>query len=276
MGETYVGRQRVLVLGVPIDFVDWSTVRQVVCSWALVRESRYVCVCDVHSIATASRDENHQKVIKGADIATADGAPVAWTLRRKGFPDQARINGPDLMWRLCEDALFRRIKVGLFGAAPETLVQLRKVMTETFPQLDIPYCVSPPFRELTDDEDQEICEGINRREVGLLFVGLGCPKQEKWIAEHRDKINAVMIGVGAAFDYHAGTVPRAPYWMQTRGLEWVHRLISEPKRLWKRYLISNSFFILGTVYGWFLGEFDKAKAASIEASTTDSVRKPGK
>ncbi|SEP35646.1 WecB/TagA/CpsF family glycosyltransferase [Nitrosovibrio sp. Nv6] len=274
--STYPGRQYGLVAGIPIDLVDWPTVRQVVCNWAIAREARQVCVCDVHSVITAGRNGSHRKVIEEADMVTADGAPVAWTLRRKGFSGQTRINGPDMMWHLCADAPRRGIKVGLFGSAPETLERLRAVMEKTFPQLDISYCVSPPFRQLTHDEDNEICDSINRSGVGLLFVSLGCPKQEKWISEHRGRIHAVMIGVGAAFDYHAGAVLRAPLWMQSNGLEWLHRLWSEPRRLWKRYLINNSQFIIRTLYDWFSGEFDKAKAISNEVPRSGGVRKSGK
>jgi N-acetylglucosaminyldiphosphoundecaprenol N-acetyl-beta-D-mannosaminyltransferase len=159
------------------------------------------------------------------------------------------------MWRLCEDAERRDIKVGLFGSTPETLEQLRGSMIKAFPKLNIAYCVSPPFRKLAPDEDDEICKSINTSSTGLLFVGLGCPKQEKWMAAHRGRVRAVMIGVGAAFDYHAGIVPRAPVWMQANGLEWLYRLVSEPRRLWRRYFVTNSLFIVKTAREWAKAQF---------------------
>ncbi|MEP6880256.1 MAG: WecB/TagA/CpsF family glycosyltransferase [Nitrosospira sp.] len=260
MGDTtpppaYPNRQRGLVVGIPIDAVSWQAARQVLGNWAAARESRYICICNVHSVVTAGQDGDYLRIIEEADMATPDGAPIAWTLRRKGFYGQDRVNGPDLMWRLCEEAEGRDIKVGLFGSTTETLEQLRGIMVKKFPGLAITYCVSPPFRQLGHDEDGEICDSINASEIGLLFVGLGCPKQEKWMAAHRGRVRAVMIGVGAAFDYHAGTIPRAPVWMQANGLEWLHRLVSEPRRLWRRYFVTNSLFIVKTAREWAKAQF---------------------
>lgn len=257
MKLTYPDRRRGLVAGVPIDVIGWSTVEQVLGNWAAARESRYVCICNVHSVVTAGQDVRYRRIIEEADMVTPDGAPVAWTLRRKGFDGQTRINGPDLMWRLCEYAQRNNIKIGFFGSTPSTLEHLRDATSRTFPELDIAYCVSPPFRQLNDDEDNEICHSIKASGAGLLFVALGCPKQEQWMAEHRGRISTVMIGVGAAFDYHAGTIARAPVWVQASGLEWLHRLVSEPHRLWRRYLITNTLFILKTIKGWIAGEFHK-------------------
>lgn len=255
MSESYKGRLRGSVVGIPIDAIRWDTARQTIALWAAVRESRYVCICNVHSVVTAGSDAEFGHVIENADIATPDGAPVAWTLRKKGYLGQPRVNGPDLMWHLCSDAQASGQGVGLFGATPETLDLLRSVMLQQFPKLQITYVYSPPFRPLTDDETKAIQEDINRSSAGILFVGLGCPKQEKWMASQRGKINAVMIGVGAAFDYHAGTVSRAPKWMQANGLEWLHRLASEPRRLWKRYFVTNTVFILKTIAEIACGRF---------------------
>lgn len=257
MKPTYPHRRNGLVVGVPIDVIDWPTAQQVLGNWAATRESRYVCICNVHSVVTAGQYSGYRRIIEEADMVTPDGAPIAWTLRRKGFGGQARINGPDLMWRLSEYAQRNNIKIGFFGSTPETLQHLRDAVFSTFPGLDIAYCFSPPFRTLSQDEDNEICHSINNCGIGLLFVGLGCPKQEQWMAEHRGRIRAVMIGVGAAFDYHAGTIRRAPIWMQTSGLEWLFRLASEPRRLWRRYLMTNALFILKTMRGWIAGEFRK-------------------
>jgi N-acetylglucosaminyldiphosphoundecaprenol N-acetyl-beta-D-mannosaminyltransferase len=259
MRSTYPGRERGLVVGIPIDAVGWLTARQTLCNWAIARESRYVCICNVHSVVTASRDNDYRRVIYKADMATPDGAPVAWTLRRKGFAGQDRINGPDLMWKLCEDALRRNIKVGLLGSTPETLQHLHGVLGRTFTGLDIAFCVSPAAGQLTHEEDHELCESINASGVGLLFVGLGCPKQELWMYRHRGRVSTVMIGVGAAFNYHAGTISRAPVWMQASGLEWLYRLMLEPRRLWRRYFVTNSLFIVKTACEWAKSQFSRVR-----------------
>jgi len=204
-----------------------------------------VCICNVHSVVTASRDAAFGRVVNEADMSTPDGAPVAWVLRRLGHIGQQRINGPDLMWRYCEQAEARGEPVFFYGGTEETLAQLKLKLLTAFPALTVAGSISPPFRALTPDEDTAIVEQINASGAGVVFVSLGCPKQELWMAAHRGRIHAVMIGVGAAFDYHAGTIKRAPKWMQDCGLEWFHRLVSEPRRLWKRYLVTNTLFVLG-------------------------------
>jgi len=238
------GRTSSEVIGVPIDPVSWTEVLERIGSWAKSRESRYVCICNAHSCVTANRDDAFGQTVRDADLATPDGAPVAWMLRRMGFRAQERINGPDLMVRYCEVAAQRGEGIYLYGSAPETLDKLRHAMTARFPGLVIAGAYSPPFRPLTSEEDEKIVREINASGAGTVWVSLGCPKQEKWMHEHRGRISAVMIGVGAAFDYHAGTIVRAPLWMQHAGLEWAHRLVSEPRRLWRRYLVTNTLFIV--------------------------------
>jgi N-acetylglucosaminyldiphosphoundecaprenol N-acetyl-beta-D-mannosaminyltransferase len=148
------------------------------------------------------------------------------------------------MWALCERAEGERLPVVCYGSTDATLALLDARLRAAFPTLKV-VMESPPFRALTAEEDTAAVERINTSGAGIVFVGLGCPKQERWMAEHRGRVNAVMIGVGAAFDFHAGTVQRAPAWMRDNGLEWLHRLASEPRRLWKRYLVTNTLFILG-------------------------------
>ncbi|MEF7613760.1 WecB/TagA/CpsF family glycosyltransferase [Aquincola sp. MAHUQ-54] len=242
----YQPRHRGVVVGMPVDVISRDRVRRVLMRWALKRESRYVCFCNVHSLVAARSDTAHRRVIEQADMALPDGAPVAWTLARNGFPRQTRIDGPSKMWSLCREAEMMNVRIGLFGSTAQTLERLRERLQSAFPALQIGYMGSPPFRELTPDEDQAVCDAINDANVGLLFVGLGCPKQEAWMARHRGRIRSVMLGVGAAFDFHAGTVSRAPEWVQHSGLEWLHRLGSEPRRLWRRYLVSNSSFVMRT------------------------------
>ncbi|MEO6714337.1 MAG: WecB/TagA/CpsF family glycosyltransferase [Mycobacteriales bacterium] len=241
------GRRRVAVLGVPIDAVRWDEALARVARWADARESRVVCICNVHSVVTASRDPAFGAVVQTCDMATPDGAPVAWMLRRMGVRRQPRVNGPDLMWRSCGEAAAAGRGVYLYGGSQSTLDLLCARLRKAYPSLNIAGAVSPPFRQLTAEEDAAEVERINASGAGLLFVGLGCPKQEHWMDDHRGRVQAAMIGVGAAFDYHAGTLPRAPGWMQRSGLEWVHRLAHEPRRLWKRYLVTNSLFTLGVI-----------------------------
>lgn len=234
-----------IVLGAPIDAVSWETALSKLVIWGDARLSKYVCICNVHSVVTAQQDQAFAKVLQHADMATPDGAPVAWVLRRQGYKTQRRINGPDLMWRYLREAERRKQVVFFYGSTDDTLEALKLVLLREFPALLIGGMESPPFRQLSAEEDQAYVDQINDSGAAVVFVGLGCPKQEIWMAAHRGRINAVMVGVGAAFDYHAGIVKRAPKWMQHNGFEWLHRLSSEPRRLWKRYLVTNTIFIVG-------------------------------
>ena len=237
-------RQRQYVIGVPIDSVSWDDALSKIFSWAVKRESKYVCICNVHSVVTAGQDPVFGQIIDEADMATPDGAPVAWMLKRLGFANQQRINGPDLMWKYCALAASRGEAIFLYGGTPETLTLLQARLLVEFPGLKVAGIYSPPFRTLTVEEDHAVVEMMNASGAGTVWVSLGCPKQEKWMAAHRGRVHAVMIGVGAAFNYHAGTIKRAPVWMQNAGLEWLHRLASDPRRLWKRYFVTNSIFIV--------------------------------
>ena len=232
------------ILDVQIDVLSWSDALDRILAWAQARESRYVCICNVHVVVTASRDASYQGIINDADMATPDGAPVAWMQRRLGFAGQPRISGPDLMWALCERAAAENLPIYCYGSTEATLGLLEESLHGAFPSLQVTM-ESPPFRVLTVEEDAAAVARINASGAGIVLVGLGCPKQERWMAEHRGRVNGVMIGVGAAFDFHAGTVQRAPAWMRDNGLEWLHRLASEPGRLWKRYLVTNTLFIVG-------------------------------
>lgn len=247
-----------LVLGARIDALSWDDAISRLLGWAQAHESSYVAVCNVHVVVSASRDEAYRAVINDSDMATPDGAPVAWMLRRQGFAGQPRISGPDLMWALCAHAAKENLAVYCYGSTESTLGLLDARLREAFPGLRVTL-ESPPFRPLTADEDAAAVERINASGAGIVFVGLGCPKQEQWMAEHRGRVNAVMIGVGAAFDFLAGSVPRAPAWMRDNGLEWLHRLASEPRRLWRRYLVTNTLFVLGAARQLFGQQVTKFK-----------------
>ena len=186
----------------------------------------------------------YSKIINSADLVTPDGMPLVWMLHLKGNPGQQRVYGPTLMLHILESAERENVPVGFYGSSPEVLQSLLARMKTRFPNLKVAYSFSPPFQEMSREDDAEIVKRINASSVRILFIGLGCPKQEKWMAEHRGKVNAVMLGVGAAFDFHAGVKAQPPAWMQKMGLEWLFRLITEPRRLWKRYLYHNPRFII--------------------------------
>lgn len=249
LSEQYNGhplpREGKPVLEAFIDALSWDDALGRIVAWAQARESRYVCICNVHSVVTTTQDVEFKIAVNNADMATPDGAPIAWTLRRLGYPLQERINGPDLMLKYLAQAERLGHVVFFYGSTESTLAKLRTALSNRFPALRIGGTCSPPFRPLSYEEDARIVDMINRSGANVVFVGLGCPKQEKWMADHRGRIDAVMIGVGAAFDYHSGAIKRAPLWWQRHGLEWLYRLGSEPRRLFKRYLVTNTLFIVG-------------------------------
>lgn len=238
-------RKGIPVLGAFIDALSWDDAIEQIVAWGAARESRYVCICNVHSVVTTTLDPAFRAVVNEAEMSTPDGAPVAWALRQFGFPRQERINGPDLMWRCLGEAERVGQSVFFYGSSEATLAKLRESMAASFPRLIVAGMRSPPYRALSPLEDEAEVTLINSSGANILFVGLGCPKQEKWMAASRGRINALMIGVGAAFDYHSGATRRAPLWMQRNGLEWFHRLCTEPRRLFKRYLITNTIFVIG-------------------------------
>lgn len=233
------------ILGAFIDALTWDEALARIAAWAAARESRYVCFCNAHSVVTTTQDPDFQRVVNEADMATPDGMPVAWMLRRLGFRGQQRMSGANLMWRYFALAELRGDAVYFYGSTDATLTLLSAKLLAAFPGLRIAGTYSPPFRTLTAEEDAGCVARINESGAGAVFVSLGCPKQEQWMAAHRGRIRAVMFGVGAAFEWYAGVLNRAPVWMQNLGLEWLHRVCSEPRRLWKRYLVTNTLFILG-------------------------------
>jgi N-acetylglucosaminyldiphosphoundecaprenol N-acetyl-beta-D-mannosaminyltransferase len=187
--------------------------------------------------------QEFRKIVNTSDIVTPDGMPLVWALRHKGYPHQERVYGPTLMLKILDAASKEGIPVGFMGSTDEILHKLAENMTTKFPGLIVSIQIAPPFRPLSREEDQRIIEEIRDSGVKILFVALGCPKQEQWIADHYGRIQAVMVGVGAAFALHAGIVPQAPNWVQKMGFEWLYRLFQEPHRLWKRYLSTNPRFI---------------------------------
>lgn len=232
------------LLGTRIDAVSWEQAAARIVRWAALRESRLVCLCNVHTVISARHEPALRAALDSADMATPDGAPLAWLMRKRGCAEQQRISGPDLMWRVLAEAERLQLSVFLLGSTEATLAQLKARLQSTFPQLQVAGLLAPPFRVVTAEEDAAITATIQASGAQLLMVGLGCPKQEIWMARHRQQLHAVMLGVGAAFDYHAGTLRRAPLAWQRYGLEWLYRLAMEPSRLLKRYLLTNTLFLL--------------------------------
>ncbi len=238
-------RKLVPVLGAPIDVIDWDGAVAQVLAWGRSHAHRYACLCNVHSVVTSTRERAFHTILAHADLATADGAPVAWAVRHIARVRQPRINGPDLMWRCLGAAEQQQLSVFLYGASPATLARLQGAIARHFPRLVLAGAISPPFRPLSEQEDAAMVAAINASGAHLVFVGLGCPKQELWMGAHCGRIDAPLLGVGAAFDYHAGTLARAPLWWQQHGLEWLYRLIQEPRRLAGRYVVGNARFVVG-------------------------------
>lgn len=233
------------ILGTWVDALGWNEALAQVIDWGAARASRYVCVCNVHSVVTATRDDGFRHALTDADLTMCDGAPIAWMLRRLGFPSQERIAGPDLMWRYLRAAQPLRHRIYLYGSTALTLARLEVILEREFPGVVVAGLHSPPFDATMQAQDDADVAAINDACANVVFVSLGCPKQEKWMAQHRGSVHALMIGVGAAFDYHGGTLARAPLWAQRSGLEWLYRLGREPRRLMRRYVVTNTLFIAG-------------------------------
>lgn len=231
------------VIGLSVNSTSYLHAVRMILDWTTQRESHYICIANVHMLMEAYDSLLFREVLKGAELVVPDGMPLVWMMRLKGQRDQQRVYGPTLMLHVLESAAREGIPVGFYGGRACVLKMLVEKMQTRYVGLHVAYEFSPPFRAMNPDEDNELIDQINQSGARILFVGLGCPKQEMWMAEHRGKINAVMLGVGAAFDFHAGVKSQAPAWMQKIGLEWLFRLVTEPRRLWKRYLYHNPRFI---------------------------------
>jgi N-acetylglucosaminyldiphosphoundecaprenol N-acetyl-beta-D-mannosaminyltransferase len=231
------------VLGMRVDATRYHETAATIAALATSGVGGAVCVATVHMVMEAFDDPEFQRIVNAADRVTPDGVPLVWALRLLGFKGAQRVYGPSLLPVVCELAAERELSVGFYGGSPEVLDTLVGRIARRFPDLQLPFAFSPPFRALTPEEDEQVIGGIANSGTQILFVGLGCPKQERWIADHRNSLSCVMVGVGAAFDFHAGSKAQAPSWMQAAGLEWVFRLCSEPRRLWRRYLYHNPRFL---------------------------------
>ena len=230
-------------------------------SWIAKQASCYVIAANVHVIMTAYWNRSFQQVVDRAAIVTPDGMPLVFGLRLLGISDQSRVYGPDLMIALCDRAAQYQIPVYLYGGTQTMLDKLSANLVEQFPALPLVGTHSPPFRSLSSDEEIADINRIQQSGAQLVFVGLGCPKQELWMAKQQDRLSAVMVGVGAAFAFHSGEVSQAPRWIMALGCEWLYRFSQEPQRLWKRYLINNPTFLVlfsGQLFWSYLKQWQTA------------------
>jgi N-acetylglucosaminyldiphosphoundecaprenol N-acetyl-beta-D-mannosaminyltransferase len=231
------------ILGTRVDGTNYAGAVERIVSWARAGASRYVCVSTVHMVMEGFDDPSYREIVNGADLVTSDGMPLVWALRLLGARRSRRVYGPDLTPLVCERAAREGIPVGFYGSSPGVLEALTANLQSAYPALEIAYRHSPPFRELSEAEVEEENEAIRAAGARIIFVGLGCPKQERWMQARRGELDAVLIGVGAAFDYVGKTKAQAPRFMQAHGLEWLFRLVTEPRRLWRRYLYHNPRFV---------------------------------
>ncbi|BFM38775.1 WecB/TagA/CpsF family glycosyltransferase [Synechocystis sp. LKSZ1] len=233
-----------VILKTRIDGTSYEMACQQILDWICTSQASYVVAANVHVVMTAYWQPTYQQVINEANLVTPDGMPLVWGLRLLGLHQQDRVYGPDLMLALCRQAAQQNIPIYLYGGTDKTLEKLQDYLRQLLPGLDITGAYSPPFRPLTFAEEAKDIERIRQAGAKLIFVGLGCPKQEIWMARHYRQLTAVMIGVGAAFNFHSGEVAQAPRWLMPLGLEWAYRLIREPRRLWRRYLFNNPIFVI--------------------------------
>lgn len=236
--------ERVDILGVPVSATTLDRACAQILRWAKKREARSVCVADVHSVMRARTDPSHAAALAQADMVTPDGKPLSLLARLRGARGMGQVCGPELMPLVCSRSAGHGIRHYFYGGAPDVAEALAKKYRSQIEGIEIAGVECPPFRELSAAEKAETVERIRASGADIVWVGLGCPKQERWCAENVAALGgAVVIGVGAAFDFETGRVERAPKWMRQASLEWLHRLCSEPRRLWRRYLVLAPRFI---------------------------------
>lgn len=231
------------ILGVNIAAIDMQWLLDFLNKNICELSGDYICVSNVHTTVTAYEDEEYRKVQNGGILAIPDGGPLSSVGQKRGFINMKRTTGPSLMGEIFKISASKGYRHYFYGATDETLEKLYSVLEGTYPGIQIAGMYSPPFRPMTDDEDKVIVDRINETKPDFVWVGLGAPKQEKWMAAHQGRVKGLMVGVGAGFDYHAGNIDRAPEWMQKSNLEWVYRLLQDPKRLFGRYWHTNPKFI---------------------------------
>lgn len=236
---------RFQVLGTAVDAVDLAAAAVQVEEWLATGRRGYVCHANVHGVMEAHADPLVAAAYAEAGLTVPDGMPLVWLGRRAGHPDVGRVYGPDFMLELCARAAVRGYSCFYLGGGPGVAPALARALEERFPGLRTAGVWTPPFGIDAGRVDEEAVERINAAGPDIVWIGLGCPRQERWMATHRARLQAgALVGVGAAFDFHTGRVRQAPRWMQRSGLEWLFRLVQEPRRLWRRYVVTNALFVM--------------------------------
>jgi len=232
---------RCSVLTMDVDITNLDKTSDYVKKLVSLDPGAYVCVSNVQMCMETFDSDQFRSIVNNADLVIPDGRPIFWAQKLLGAKGGSQVRGMDIMSSLCSSSL----RVGLYGGSSDSILHdVVSHLKSLYPNITIVYSFFPPFRSLTENEDLQVVTDINNANVDVLFMGIGCPKQEKWMADHKDKVHCVMLGVGAAFDFIAGSKRYAPYWLQFIGCEWLFRLCSEPTRLWRRYLIQNPRFVL--------------------------------
>ena len=241
-------REGVNILGVNVSPLDMSTAVGTIARWIEARQSHYVTVTPAHAVMDAYADADLRRIFNASGMTTPDGMAIVWLLRLHGHRQVSRVYGPDLMLEVCCSGLAKGYRHYLYGGGEGAAELLAQTLMQRLPGLQVAGTYTPPFRDMTDSEDEEAVERINAAGPDLVWVGLSTPKQERWMAAHVGRVKApVMVGVGAAFDFLSGRKPQAPRWVQQSGLEWLFRLATEPKRLWPRYRKYPAFIFLAAL-----------------------------
>jgi N-acetylglucosaminyldiphosphoundecaprenol N-acetyl-beta-D-mannosaminyltransferase len=236
---------RANILGVGVSAIDMTDAVRMIEEWIATGERHYVCVTGVHGVMESQRDATLRHIHNSAGLVTPDGMPLVWLTRSQGHRQVERVYGPDLMLACCDISISKGYRHFFYGGAEGVPELLSERLCRRFPGLRVTGCYSPPFGHLTLEEQNRIVDRINKANPDIVWVGLSTPKQERWMYQYRSKLAAaVLVGVGAAFDFHAGLKKQAPRWMQRSGLEWSFRLLTEPRRLWRRYLTNNPLFVM--------------------------------
>lgn len=237
--------ETISILGVPVAALNMETALDTIGTWVKQPRGRYICAPDVFNVSSAQTNPAHMAALRKADLVVPDGTPLTWVGRLRGNEHINRVCGPDLLLAACERSLEAGWSHYFYGGAEGVADDLARTLKQRYPGIRIAGAESPPFRTLNQDETAAMCNRVRRSGADIMWIGLGCPKQEIWMHDHVGRLDGIiLVGVGAAFDFHTGRVSRAPRWMRNSGLEWVHRLASEPKRLWRRYCYHAPHFVL--------------------------------
>jgi N-acetylglucosaminyldiphosphoundecaprenol N-acetyl-beta-D-mannosaminyltransferase len=231
------------VIGFPVTALSFDDQITLMVDWATQRLSKTVCIANVHMLVEAYQNSSFAEILKRSDLVTPDGMPLVWMLRLMGVSNQDRIAGLDVLQAICQRAPSYNISVFFLGSEQVILDRIKTRLQQDFPTLQIAGMEPLPFRQCTVEEDSALVQRLNQSGAGIVFVSLGCPKQERWMAQHKGQVHAVMIGLGGAFPVYAGLLRRAPRLVRSVGLEWLYRLMQEPRRLWKRYSTTIPIFL---------------------------------